>query len=455
MKNLKLFALFALITAALLFMFSCNKVEITNNPDDIYDEEKTDSNGLLVKEKTYPYGENDVLLLSVNNPTDKNLSITINISYFDNEKNLLKEDTRTYDQMYSGGGNNFIFNPEIGFDSYSYSISTEEYNGTVIAKDVSINFNNKFRRTVLPSFETGVQRGVVLANATFSYTGDLLSVWLGANFIIIDNTGELYGIFSTGETIVYPNSPNIRTPIVYESDTESVSVPDELNGNITVIYDLTKIKVEIETPPDEITTDLPDGFIMEEKEYKVGNETYSLIYVKNESGKDYQLQYRTRTYEDGNVIGYNVADVTICGRYSDGYENYLWLQKEAVIRNTDRQVQYEYEFFVSNATGQDLNLHMFFSNASKQTVDLPDGKKPAIVGEYTPQSDTTLNNVYISGSVIGLDESENVCCIGSIGDIFNDNSPKPIKLLYVDTDLSSIDAEEMKYIVAINMAISK
>ena len=97
MKNLKLLALFVLITAALLFMFSCNKVEITNNPDDIYDEEKTDSNGLLVKEKTYPYGENDVLLLSVNNPTDKNLSITINVSYFDNENSLLKEDVRTYD----------------------------------------------------------------------------------------------------------------------------------------------------------------------------------------------------------------------------------------------------------------------------------------------------------------------------------------------------------------------
>lgn len=456
MKNLKLFTLFALITAALLFMFSCNKVEITNNPDDIYDEEKTDSSGLLVKEKTYPYGENDVLLLSVNNPTDKNLSITINVSYFDNENNLLKEDVRTYDQMYSGGGNNFIFNPQISFDSYSYSVLTKEYNGTVISSDINLKFNG-INRIIATSIGEG-QYAAVVSNATLSYTGKLSSVYIGVHFLLIDKYGELYGIYHLGNIAVYPNSPNSRTAFILKSKNEDISIPDELNGDISIVYDFTTIKECNDTKKHITYEGLPDGFIVEEKEYKVGDEIYSLIYIKNETEKDYQLNYKTFTYEDGVSLG-GGKDIFNFGNYSAGYENYFWLIKEAVSKSKESIYEYEYEFFVDDAKGEIINLHYEFNNISKIDVIYPtDGKShPAIAGELSPKCDITPNNISVSVQIIGLDKNDRVCCIGGFGESLNNEHSKSIVLTYVDTEdtnLINTTTEDMNYIVAIDRALS-
>jgi len=455
MKNLKLFTLFALITAALLFMFSCNKVEITNNPDDIYDEEKTDSSGLLVKEKTYPYGENDVLLLSVNNPTDKNLSVTINVSYFDADKNLLKEDVRTYDQMYSGGGNNFIFNPEIGFDSYSYSISTEEYNGTVIAKDVGLSFSELYK--TIDEDDEG-EYAQICTRCELSYNGNLSSVWIGADFLIIDKNGELNGVYNIGtKSLVYSGASNYKSAIIFESETTNISIPEELNGNISIIYDFTKMKSNDGTQNNtnssnnENTAGLPDGFVIEEKEYKVEDITYSLIYIKNGTDKDYKLSYRTFTYENGNSLGSN--GVFEFGNYPAEYENYFWLRKY-IEKDESTLFEYKYEFFVSDATG-DNNLHFDFDNASRKNVQNSDGEKTVIVGTLSPKYDISPNNILLRIDVIGIDKNGNVCCMGEITDKISGNIvPKSIELNYVDSLLINTAVEDMDYIVAIGRALS-
>ena len=63
----------------------------------------------LVKDKKYVYKEKDVVLLDITNETEQNLSITITMTYFDEEGEALKTEERFFEQFAAGYQNYFLF----------------------------------------------------------------------------------------------------------------------------------------------------------------------------------------------------------------------------------------------------------------------------------------------------------------------------------------------------------
>lgn len=438
MKSIKLFVIFTLAAVTLLFMVSCNKTKISNNSDEVYDTEKTDINGLVIKEKLYSYGENDVLILSVNNPTEKNLKITINVSYFDLEENILKEDSREYDQMYSGGTNNFIFTPEIGFEDYSYSVTAEEFNGKVLAKDVSVKILDLYESySATPDGE----KGYVTAKVEHVYNGNFPSLHIVTRFIVIDKNGELYGVFKTGNMLLTKGVKGYHSIEIYESETDYVSIPKELNGEISIIYDYILLEPngeEVEELP------LPEDFVFEQKEYGVAGSDYYLIYVKNGTDKDFSLIYRTTIYENGNDIG---GTLTEFGSFPAGYENHFWLRKS--FKSNGAEYENKYEFLVRDSNSEDGNFRYEFKNIRKETVQGTDGRAEVIAGTLMPKYDSEPKNISLDIAVLGIDKSGRVCCMAQLSAYVEKIKPEEIKLKFTDNSLVDTAAEDMEYVVAI------
>ena len=95
---------------------------------------------LLVKEKKYAFQENDLIILDVTNESDTNISVTITGTYLDESGNELAREAQTFDQFSSGYRKYFLFNPEIPFSKFTYSIETALSSGPFYAKDLSFSF---------------------------------------------------------------------------------------------------------------------------------------------------------------------------------------------------------------------------------------------------------------------------------------------------------------------------
>ena len=94
---------------------------------------QTQSGGFLVSEKKYDFDGNNLVVLNVENQTDKNYSIAIHMTYLDESGVILQEETKTFEGFAAGWKNYFFFLPEIAFDRFSYTLQAEEYDGECYA----------------------------------------------------------------------------------------------------------------------------------------------------------------------------------------------------------------------------------------------------------------------------------------------------------------------------------
>lgn len=90
--------------------------------------------GFIVRDRKYDYEGNNLVVLNVENQTNKNYSITINGQYLDGNGNILKEESKTFEGVAAGWKNNFFFVPEIPFERFTYSLDAEEYTGECFAR---------------------------------------------------------------------------------------------------------------------------------------------------------------------------------------------------------------------------------------------------------------------------------------------------------------------------------
>lgn len=94
---------------------------------------QTQSGGFLVSEKNYDFEGNNLVVLNVENQTDKNYSISIKGTYLDENGETLKEETITFEGFTAGWKNNFFFVPNIPFDRFTYTLEATEYTGECLA----------------------------------------------------------------------------------------------------------------------------------------------------------------------------------------------------------------------------------------------------------------------------------------------------------------------------------
>lgn len=88
----------------------------------------------VVSEKKYDYKDSNMMLLYVENQTNRNFRVTINGKYLDEKGNVIEEETQTFDAFPAGWSNHFIFYPRRAFDSFTYELETESYDPTKVMK---------------------------------------------------------------------------------------------------------------------------------------------------------------------------------------------------------------------------------------------------------------------------------------------------------------------------------
>lgn len=220
-----------------LLFVGCGQKTTVSIADITYDTEKVDENNIEIKEKLYDLNGNKVLLLTVKNNSEDNYRITVSAKYYRSDGTLLYNENKTFDQFASNYEHNFIFNPGISFDNYTYAISVKECTVPIIAPDLSFSIDN-FRKVVTSVLGKGsVERVPAIAASTiFIYRGNLSNIKIRAEFILFDNTGEIYGVYDTGSS---PLSGSNDIDIFVSTDGKA-TWPEEIKGNLSIIYSITQ-----------------------------------------------------------------------------------------------------------------------------------------------------------------------------------------------------------------------
>lgn len=219
-------------------VLGCNEepIEIISHDDVItdYDNEFTDSNGFLLKEKKYTFKGANVLIINAQNNTDKNYSVTVEGEYLDSNGNVLKNESWLFEQFAAGYNHYFVFNPEITFDKFVYTINATEYSGEVYISDLSTG-HGEIYETSMVNKELVIQKGDMTEYPVFMIDAGLINapedLMVYSKFVLFDNTGNIYSIYEKGENGGSGSYKVYEPPIG-----ENVTLPQELTGKIKCIF---------------------------------------------------------------------------------------------------------------------------------------------------------------------------------------------------------------------------
>ena len=198
---------------------------------------------LLVKDKKYTFEGKDLVIIDVLNESNQNLSVTINGKYLDENGNVLKNETQTFDQFSAGYNKYFLLRPEISFSEFTYSVHTEISSGPFYAKDLSFSFNGLLEGKM--SITEQELKGdyklypTLVAEYEFKLDGALQLVPKGT-FILFNDDDEIVLIGQIGG-LLDPNEKNFKCTIIYQTTEEKLNRPPEFQGEFRAIYVLEEI----------------------------------------------------------------------------------------------------------------------------------------------------------------------------------------------------------------------
>ena len=222
-------------------------------------EEVSENSGNLngefvVKDKKYTFEGNDLVLISVDNQTDKNYSVTITGKYLDAEGKTLRTETQTFDQYSAGYSNYFLFKPNMKFDKFTYEIKTTETDGPFYAKHVSIRFNRLFECMlfIMSQCEKNdfTKYPTVSDSASWAYTGDR-TTYIHTKCIYINENNNIIGIHDRYKFLYVGDSfaDGEKTEIFYQTTDMDFEMPEEWKGEIQFIPIIISIEAKEPPPP--------------------------------------------------------------------------------------------------------------------------------------------------------------------------------------------------------------
>ena len=218
--------------------------------DQIKDYDKVDDSsteGFVIKSKKYDYEDNNVVIMNVENQSENNYTVTVDMTYYDDGGNEITKESQSFEGFASNWQKYFLFQPNKSFASYEYTLTTEEYGGECLGNKFTYKFAGvKEDRGVIAYDEISVTYGRIIFGS-FLYSYDYPEL-LGYKFtpIFFDNKGDLFSIVKVGSQGNEP--PNLEQEDLAKliiGTKDSVEWPEELKGETTGIMVLEKICVGI------------------------------------------------------------------------------------------------------------------------------------------------------------------------------------------------------------------
>ena len=256
----KLISILLAVIFCTVILSSCNTNNGAEYSIESFDEESRISVGnesqdekvngdFLVKEKKYTFEDNNLVILDVTNETDKNYSVTIKGTYFDESAKEIKSETKTFDQYSSGYHGYFLFQPNIKFDSFKYTLEAKETDGPFYAKDIGFKFNG-LQETKVTITEEEMKNNftkypTILASFSNSYSGDV-KVQAYVQWFLINENDEIIDVVFKAPWLEPNQSLDGESHhIMYQTMDEDFEWPEAWKGTIRALPIVEKVGPDI------------------------------------------------------------------------------------------------------------------------------------------------------------------------------------------------------------------
>lgn len=209
--------------------------------------------GHSYSDKYTEFSAGDVLILTVTNETETDYKVSLRVTFFDENGEKVKTQSKSFDQFIAGYMNYFIFQPNKDYADYTCDLSLTELSDSekkeIIVDKLNISFEGMIEK-FYPDLELleseGVQKMVptLLGRTNITLTGTVPRKDVRFLFVLIDNTGEIYMIcpFGAVTDMLVPSSRYIYSERVSRS---KVIIPDELKGEIAcLIFPVSILEVQ-------------------------------------------------------------------------------------------------------------------------------------------------------------------------------------------------------------------
>jgi len=208
---------------------------------------------LVVKEKKYDYNGANVMILNVENQSDKNLNLTITAKYLDASGKTLKAENRNIEGFPANYRNYVIFNPGIKFDKFTFEVKASTHTGPAYMQYFTTgNSVEIIARPSIHDSNQGVENPRAELKATFrvmsSYQGHL---HYGAHFVLFDKNGDIFYVYTGRSGFIigeYPEVDDGNRPHIITYDNimyKDYVMPEELKGECTGLVAITGVSDEI------------------------------------------------------------------------------------------------------------------------------------------------------------------------------------------------------------------
>lgn len=204
-------------------------------------ENTSPNSEFIVKEKKYTFQETELILLDLQNLTDQNYSVTVNGTYLDKDGTVLKTETQTFDQFAAGYQNYFLFQPEITFEKFEYTIEVAETEATMYAPKLKASLSDIYEMKA-PQIGQGDYSLYPTIVAYFEYEKETTETLdINSKWILFGENDQIIAIVPVG-TFLWEKLEGQQYPLYYTKE-ETLVWPEEYRGNIRAIHVLNSIKI--------------------------------------------------------------------------------------------------------------------------------------------------------------------------------------------------------------------
>ena len=227
--------------------------ESTTSESVVSGEENAPLSGeFVVKDKKYTFEGNDLVIVSVENKTNKNYSVTVTGTYLDKGGNVLKTETQTFDQYSAGYNGYFMFKPDLQFDKFTYEFKTKESEGPFYAKDIVFNFKGLSDELSIIDEQLAqndyTKYPSIAATFAYHYTGEV-SLYPTLKWILFSEADTIIAMIDA-KPMLQPNQEfdSEDMSILLQTMEDKLVWPEEYKGNVRAIV-IVKDAEKFEMPP--------------------------------------------------------------------------------------------------------------------------------------------------------------------------------------------------------------
>ena len=211
----------------------------------------------VVSEKKYDYKDANLELLYVENQTNRHCNVTIHGKYLDENGETIREETQTFEAFPAGWSNHFIFYPRTAFDSFTYTVDTEEYvpetmhadeSGTPYASYLELSHEKDLEWVRGIDDDSKEVRELLFHPTTINHHATK-TIGYEYHLLILDTNGEIYladydhrdsvGVSGGWHDQVDPvgAEEGVRSCLVKQQEVgEDETIPDTVQGVFTAIF---------------------------------------------------------------------------------------------------------------------------------------------------------------------------------------------------------------------------